>query len=183
MLKKMTGLLILSIALTGCGTSKGGMNNLEGTENTADLDAIPHHDEVKRSEYSRDNSNTGFVRYKKEDMKLMDQPSGLNREELAHSISSLILKNGGYEEAAVLVTDQEVLIGYKKQDKLTADMAKDTAVKTARSAVPSFYRIYATDDPSMMNDIESLHNSKTNRDIRKSVEQITIEMEQDGKMK
>ncbi|WLV23883.1 YhcN/YlaJ family sporulation lipoprotein [Aciduricibacillus chroicocephali] len=177
MLKKRIGFLLAFSLLAGCSNNNAGKNQME---NAAELDAIPHHDEARNAEFNRDNRNTGFVRYKEEDLRRINKPSGINREEAAQSVSSLILQNGGYDEVAVLVTDREVLIGYKKQDKLSQERAADMAIKTARSAVPAFYRIYATDDPTMMNDIESLHNSKTNHNIRSSVDRIIDEMEHGG---
>jgi|GEM_PF-6350837 len=175
MLRKFVALLFISLIAAGCSD-----RNQTGMQNAANTESIPHHDEARYKRETDDNKNMGYVRYKAEDLKLMEKTVEINREELAHSVAQLILQNGGFTDVAALATDREILIAYKLTDKYTSAEAMDIAKKTAQSVAPGYYKIYTSDEPNRMNDIESLHNSKTNENIRSTIDQIVKEMKQDN---
>lgn len=175
MLKRVLAILFISLIAAGCSN-----RNQTGTENAANTESIPHHDEARFERETSDHKNTGYVRYKAEDLKLMKKTVKINREELAHSVAQLILQNGGYTDVAALATDREILIAYKSDDKYTRAEAADIAKKTAQSVAPGYYKIYTSGEPNRMNDIESLHNSKTNENIRSPIDQLVKEMKHEN---
>ncbi|GGB36538.1 hypothetical protein GCM10011409_12450 [Lentibacillus populi] len=96
---------------------------------------------------------------------------------MADMITRLILRNEGFDEVATLVTDEEVLIAYQKNDNLDDRTAADIASKTAKSTMPGFFDVYVSDNGTLMNDIQSLHNSSaTNKNYDNTIEQIINEM-------
>ena len=169
-------LLTSSMLIAGCTAKQ------QGTQNAANPDTAPPHRGGSSEQMHKQNKDTGFVHYKKDDLKLMDKegnaPIELNREKTAHAISKMLLQQD-FQEAATLVTDREVLIAYEKNAKLETSDAADIAKKTAESIMPRYYHIYVSDEPNRMQDIESLHNAKTTENIRTSVDKIIAEMEQD----
>lgn len=102
-------------------------------------------------------TNFGYVRQQKSplpgDNRIYDQHIGLiDREEVADAISKLCITLPNINEAATLVTDEEVLIAYDTDSENRFEAA-DMVKKTALSLVPRWYHVYVSDNPRMMNDI------------------------------
>ncbi len=102
-------------------------------------------------------NNFGYVRHQKSpvpgDNTVYSMPK-LNREVVADMISKMATTQlPNVNDAATLVTDEEVLIVYDADtdDRFeTADQVK----KTAMSVVPRWYHVYVSDNPVLMQDIE-----------------------------
>lgn len=153
--------IIMCAALAGCGTSDN---------------AAEEHDQIAEeldpsNEKTPDNpageNKLGYVRYTKEQVNNNTEQNhsvNIDRTKLANMITRIILRNGGFDEVATLVTDQEVLIAYEKNDELTVEEAADIAKKTAISAVPGYFHVYVSGNESLMKDIHSLHNSSVQDD-------------------
>ncbi|GAA0588778.1 hypothetical protein GCM10009001_00840 [Virgibacillus siamensis] len=152
----MLSFILMCAALAGCGT----------TDN-----ATEEHDQIVE-ELDPSNENTpdnpeqdnklGYVRYTKDQLKNdaeQNHSINIDRTKMANMITRIILRNDGFEEVATLVTDQEVLIAYEKNDALNAEDAADIAKKTAVSAVPGYFHVYVSGNATLMQDIQSLHNS------------------------
>ncbi|RKQ29606.1 YhcN/YlaJ family sporulation lipoprotein [Oceanobacillus halophilus] len=123
------------------------------------------------------NQQLGYVKYSKNDLdENMEQEAKIDRPEMAEMITRTILRNDGFEEVATLVTDQEVLIAYEESDKNETGRTAEIAKKTAESMMPSFYEIYVSKNSTLMQDIQSLHNSTTNRNYDNLIEQLIKEM-------
>lgn len=126
------------------------------------------------------NHNLGYVRYSKNEIDMQDQnqkEAKIDRSQMADMITRLILTSDGFEEVATLITDKEVFIAYDKGGNRDSDEAKQIARKTAESVMPRFYEIYVTDNKSYMYDIQSLHNSGTNRDYDNLIQKFIDEMD------
>src|SRR5699024_2318642 len=108
----------------------------------------------------------GYVRYQQNQVN-DDQENlrsaRIDRPKMADMITRMILRNDHFAEVATLVTDQEVLIAYQLNDDADSQTAADIARKTAQSTMPGFFDIYVSDNSNLMNDIQSLHNSSTNK--------------------
>jgi len=100
-----------------------------------------------------------------------------NYEEMADMITRIILQYEGFDEVATLVTDEEVLIVYDRNDEMEDENAADIARKTAVSLMPGFFDIYVSDNEALINDIQSLHNSTTNnQNYDNTIDNIISEM-------
>ena len=143
---------LVALPLAGCQTA---LNDTE--HNIYDEDGNTVHVADKNPQYQEKFRNDnrkgrfGYARHQatpvanKEEM----QAPQIDREEMAHIISSLTVQLPNIQDASALVTDEEALVVYKTdsgQRKQTADQVK----KTAASVVPRYYHIYISDDPDMM---------------------------------
>lgn len=151
----------------------GGNND----DNTGDLD--PTRNQQTPADSETDN-RLGFVRYTKEKV---DQDQDINRtttidrNHMADMITRIILRHGGFNEVATLVTGKEVLIAYEKRDDMDAKTAADVAKRTAMSILPRFFDVYVSDNPSLIGSIHSLHNeTTTTNNYQNTIDQIIQEM-------
>ncbi len=104
----------------------------------------------------------GYVRFKSTQLdqkKEQRRKIKVNREQVADMITRMILTYDGFEDVATVVTDNEVLVAYKKPASEDRNMAADMVQKTAYSLVPSFYHVYVSDNPSAFGDIQSISTS------------------------
>lgn len=99
----------------------------------------------------------GFSRLQKQDVDGKDGEFSLkiDKQEVSNFISYLVVKLPNIDDAATLVTDQEVLIAYQTDGN--KDLARKQVEKTAQSALPSYYHIYTSDDMQSINNIEDLN--------------------------
>ncbi|MGJ9457496.1 YhcN/YlaJ family sporulation lipoprotein [Oceanobacillus sp. CF4.6] len=174
----MKSLIFIALAvttiLTGCNTTDNTM-----TEQEQIADEL---DPSRNYEAPADDDQIGYVRYTKEqfenDTVNDDKEITIDRNEMADMITRIILKNNGFNEVATLVTDREVLIAYDRNENTAEEEAADIAKKTAMSIMPSYFDIYVSDNETLMQDIQSLHNSSTeNRDYDNTINMIIEEMQ------
>ncbi|MEC1688328.1 YhcN/YlaJ family sporulation lipoprotein [Bacillus mojavensis] len=166
MKRTAVSLCLMTGLLSGCGGA--GFNNAE--QNVRHQNKTkPIHVSDRDEAFNRHDKNEqfGYVRYQKEqiDGEQQETPAP-DREETAHIISSLTVQLPHIQDAAVLVTDQEVLVVYKTDSRnreLTADQVKKTAV----SVIPRYYHVYISDNPNHMQDIKNYSNLNSgSRDVR-----------------
>ncbi|MUK90005.1 hypothetical protein GMD78_16665 [Ornithinibacillus sp. L9] len=168
------------IALTGCTTD----NSLRDEHEKIADELDPTRDEgpVRDPGYEdpEANSRLGYVNYTKEQFEQDPERNRvitMNRTEMADIITRVILRHEAFDEVATLVTGEEVLIAYEKNDLLEANEAADVARKSAESIMPRHFEIYVSDNNVLIRDIESLHNSTTkDPDYDNTIEQIITEM-------
>jgi Sporulation lipoprotein YhcN/YlaJ (Spore_YhcN_YlaJ) len=101
----------------------------------------------------------GFYRLQKQEVLGKDGDFALkiDKKQVAKFISYLVVKLPSVDDAITLVTDQEVLIAYRSEGGSEAKEAvKDQVVKTAMSALPSYYHIYTSNDMQNINNIQEL---------------------------
>ncbi|WP_171016610.1 YhcN/YlaJ family sporulation lipoprotein [Pseudalkalibacillus caeni] len=87
----------------------------------------------------------------------------LNRDRMADMISKLSLMNPHVNDSAVLVTDEEVLIGYKHNSDNRNETA-DQVKKSALSVVPRYYHVYVSDENDIIPQIERYSKASTVQD-------------------
>jgi len=125
------------------------------------------------------NNQLGYVNYTRDQIENEAEQNhdvNMNREEMADNITRIILRNEGFDEVATLVTDENVLIVYDKNEELEQEDAADIAKKTAVSLMPGFFDIYVSDNEALIDDIRSLHNSTTDDNHNNTIDQIISEM-------
>src|SRR5699024_2855879 len=98
-----------------------------------------------------------------------------NLEQMADTISRLTVRLPKVYDASVLVTRQEVLIGYKTDTKKRNESA-DQVKKTAMSVVPRYYHIYVTDSPNIIPDIQRFQNLPPTKNIDSMLQSTMKEM-------
>ncbi|MBS4208527.1 YhcN/YlaJ family sporulation lipoprotein [Bacillus sp. FJAT-50079] len=161
--------------LTACGTVAEKRNLYEKGDNTIHLE---RENEVYNQEMN--DEQFGFVRQVKTSV-TDNKPEArevqlMNREEVANNISKIAITLPNVVDASVLVTDQEVLVAYEihNEEEQARFETADQVKKIALSAVPRWYHIYVTDDPSLRQNIAniaSLNTRSTDKDetVKKTV--------------
>ncbi|KEZ48489.1 YhcN/YlaJ family sporulation lipoprotein [Metabacillus indicus] len=174
---------IIGIAIiTGCQNTASENDLFEESGNTVnvnDRNELYNEDGMKKGEKNT-TSNFGYVRHEKSGLARdidYNKVPGIDHEQLANVISDLVIQLPGIEDAATLVTDEEVLIAYeaeKNRDRFeTADMVKKAAI----SAIPRYYHVYVSDQPGMIKQIEGYSGLDANsRDIDEIINSTIKEM-------
>ncbi|WP_085991466.1 YhcN/YlaJ family sporulation lipoprotein [Oceanobacillus senegalensis] len=178
-MKKLVMLIITVscfLIVSACNTvNDGAMPEIE-----KNADEVNPLNEVEPKTNQDINQQLGYVRYSKDEIDVdreNNHEAKIDRPEMAEMITKLILRNDGFQEAATLVTDKEVFIAYQKDENADSERMADIAKKTAESTMPRFYSVYVSENESLMYDIQSLHNSSTNREYDNLIQQLKKEME------
>ncbi|MBX0357380.1 YhcN/YlaJ family sporulation lipoprotein [Halobacillus sp. Nhm2S1] len=160
MLKKIwkvfTLLSLVTFIVAGCQETKE-----EQAKNMMDDDTLNGNAMDGYNDKPKD-GQVGYVRFNKDQLNQDTEEHReikVNREEMADMISRMILRYDQFDDVATVVTDNEVLVAYKKAEDIDRDLAADMVQKTAYSLVPSFYHVYVSDNPASFGDIQSLSNS------------------------
>ncbi|WP_226580211.1 YhcN/YlaJ family sporulation lipoprotein [Halobacillus litoralis] len=146
----------LTLLVTGCQESKE-----EHAKNMMDGDTLSGNAMDGYNTEPKD-GQVGYVRFNKDQLDENAERKReikVNREQMADMISRMILRYENFDDVATVVTDNEVLVAYKRADDTDRDLAADMVQKTAYSLVPSFYHVYVSDNPASFGDVQSLSNS------------------------
>ncbi|WP_254434127.1 YhcN/YlaJ family sporulation lipoprotein [Halobacillus sp. Marseille-Q1614] len=144
------------LILNGCQNPQEDETNMDDEDHAIEGETMDNYNK------NMADGQVGYVRFQKDQL---DQESEknhkikVNREQMADMITRMILRYPGFEDAATVVTDDEILVAYQKPVNREAEVAADMVKKTAYSLVPSFYHVYVSDDPASFGDIQSLGNS------------------------
>lgn len=127
------------------------------------------------------NDKLGYVHYTRSELDTDASPRSphitIDRNAMANMITKTIMQNDGFEEAATLVTDQEVLIAFQKTDDMDRKLAAEVAKKSAMSVMPRYFDIYVSDNALLIKDIHSLHKASTkNKNYDNTIDQLIHEM-------
>jgi hypothetical protein len=169
--KKLGMLLCLAIVLSGCGgddQKKMGQEYKFSRTNVKDENRIGN---------NKNYGDFGYMRHMSGDkVKTGNAVPYLNRQKLADMISDMVLQLPDIKDVGTLVTDEEVLIGYKTTNK-DRNAAADQVKMTAFSVVPRYYHVYVTDEKGMINKIEQYQalNNDT-EDIEGIIDRLIQEM-------
>ncbi|MGP4064701.1 YhcN/YlaJ family sporulation lipoprotein [Oceanobacillus sp. M65] len=163
-------------SLSACGNNENAMDERDDIVDELDPSA-----EQQSAEDEELNDRLGYVHYTKDQVNNDDEMEhgvSIDRTQVANVITRIALRGEGLEQVATLVTDEEVLIAYEKSDNVDEKEAANIARKTAQSVIPQYYEIYVSDNESLINDIQSLHNSSTtDGSYENTIDQIIKEME------
>ncbi|UOY90590.1 YhcN/YlaJ family sporulation lipoprotein [Bacillus glycinifermentans] len=162
---KMLLTILLLAPLAGCQQALNDANH----NDIYDEDGNTVHVADRNRQYNQSFRNDdrkgrfGYARHQATPVKNKDktQAPKINREEMAHIISSLTVQLPNIQDASALVTDEEALVVYRtgsKQREETADQVK----KTAASVVPRYYHIYISDNPNLMQSIANFSSLGSN---------------------
>lgn len=147
------------------------------TINVSDRNEIYNEENMTNN---RGTSRYGFVRHQKSptgnDVNMYQKVATFDREKAADTISRLAVALPNINDVATLVTDEEVLVGYKTTEEDRMEAA-DQVKRTAMSVVPRYYHVYVTDNPRIMQDIENYSMvGSTTPNIEQSIENTVREM-------
>ncbi|MFD1020495.1 YhcN/YlaJ family sporulation lipoprotein [Thalassobacillus hwangdonensis] len=172
-------LLSAGLLMTACNAGNDDDNALNNGNGDGNLNGNAM-DSYNGPDTTENNDQLGYVRYTKDQV----DPEGnyetqVDREAMSDMITKMILSYEQFEDAATLVSDDEVLVAYQKPDEMDRDQAADMVKKTAASLVPRYFEIYVSDQASAFDDIQSLNNtSTTDRNYDQVIEEIIKRMRQ-----
>jgi hypothetical protein len=181
--KTFCSLLAASVlAITGC---QAGMNENEEAlyEESGNTINVSERNEIYNEEDMTDDrgmSRYGYVRHQKnpagDNTNMYKKIATFDREQAADTISRLAVAIPNINDVATLVTDEEVLIGYKTTAENHMEAA-DQVKRTAMSVVPRYYHVYVTDNSRIMQDIENFSTlGSTTPNIEQSIENTIRDM-------
>jgi hypothetical protein len=169
--KKLGWLLILIIMLTGCGGDNQKKMGQEYKFSKVN---------VKKDNRIGNNQNMGNFGYKRHEsgdqVKNGNNLPYLNRQKAADMISDMALQIPDIKDVGTLVTDEEVLIGYRTTNK-NRNAAADQVKMTAFSVVPRYYHVYVSDEKGMIDKIEQYRSmNKDTENIEGIIGQLILQM-------
>ena len=174
-MNRILSILVLCFVLTACAHTDNSTGEQEQI-----LDQLDPNRETKIQNTSNLNDKLGYVNYTRDQLNIDSEEHhavSIDKIQMADMIARIILRNEGFNRVATLVTDEEVLIAYDRNDDLDQNIAADIASKTAASIMPRFYHVYVTDNETLIQDIQSLHNSSTqNNNYDNTLDQIIAQM-------
>jgi hypothetical protein len=172
---RIVSILALGIVLTACSQTDSSTGEREQM-----LDELDPNRENNTQNTSNTDDKLGYVNYTKDQIDMDKEEhhiAKINRVQMADTIARMILRADGFDRVSTLVTDEEVLIAYEREEGLDQNVAADIASKTAESIMPGFYHIYVSDNATLIQDIQSLHNSSSlDPDYDNTLDQIITEM-------
>ncbi|USK33333.1 YhcN/YlaJ family sporulation lipoprotein [Bacillus sp. F19] len=170
-----TASLIGMIIMSGCQNTASENELFEDGGNTVNV----KNENGIENRKDNQSSDFGYVRHVKSNLaedEDYNKVPGIDHEEVANAISSLIVQLPNIQDVATLVTDEEVLVGYKTDSKNRNETA-DQVKKTAISVVPRYYHVYLSDNPEMIKQIEGYSGlDPNNRDIDQIINNTIKEM-------
>ncbi|WP_330948956.1 YhcN/YlaJ family sporulation lipoprotein [Virgibacillus sp. MG-45] len=174
---KLISLFIVLIFLVGCTNGNGALNEREKL--SKELDPARNQESPADTEFDK---RIGYVNYKRDQLE-QDRENNptltIDRNKMADMIARVILRNEGFIEIATLVTDKEVLIAYEKNEALSSNDAADMAKRTALSMMPRYFKVYVSEDASLIPFIQSMHHDmNSERDYQHTLKRIINEMKQ-----
>lgn len=183
-MNKTFGYILAASLFTITGCQSGMTENEEALyEESGNTINVSDRNEIYNEENMTNNRGTsryGFVRHQKNptgnDVNMYQKIAAFDREKAADTISRLAVALPNINDVATLVTDEEVLIGYKttEQDRMEA---ADQVKRTAMSVVPRYFHVYVTDNPRIMQDIENFSMvGSTTPNMERSIENTVREM-------
>lgn len=184
MLKKLFVILGITLAAAGCqGNDQGSAMNQDADE-FIDMKTERQDGDAQNpvSEKNYKEGQYGYVRHQELENTEMEtnqqEIPSLDKEQTADIISRLVVRLPNIEDAATLVTDEEVFVAYRTEAenrKLSADQVKQSAI----SIVPRFYHVYISDEQGMIQNIERFQNSSPNSpNIENLLDHVKQEMKQ-----
>jgi hypothetical protein len=113
----------------------------------------------------RDQIQFGYDEHSAKDPEVIQQGYGaqsyIDRQVLADILSQIVVGLQNVDHAAVIVTDDECIIGY--QGVQDAQNLQDQVEKAGLSVTPRWFKVYATDDIKLVQSIRDPSTKKGNR--------------------
>jgi hypothetical protein len=167
------------LTVTGCGANQTADRDIyDESGNTINVnDERP--DIYNTQNMGNKRKEFGYVRHQKNPINgrtNSDTGTTLDREKLADMISKLSSDLPNVNDAATLVTDEEVLVAYQTDSNdrnLTADQVK----RTAMSVVPRYYHVYVTDNTNLRQNVENFATVDSgSRNVDSMIDQLIVKM-------
>lgn len=121
----------------------------------------------------RDQIPYGYDEHSSRDPEVIQQGYGaqsyIDRQVLADILSQIVVGLQNVDHAAVIVTDDECIIGY--QGAQDAQNLQEQVEKAGLSVTPRWFKVYATDDIQLVQSIRNPSSKKGNRHREDQLEQ------------
>ena len=150
--------LTLLFVISGCSNNDNDQaitesNPVNPTEVRAPVDYYNEDDQNLNNK----SDDFGFTRSNKTTVNgrnINNQVNSLDREQLAKTISNIIVQIPNVHDTSVLVTDEEVLVVYDT-DSTNREKTADQVKRSALSAVPRYYHVYVSDNTALAQNLEN----------------------------
>ncbi|MBT2666474.1 YhcN/YlaJ family sporulation lipoprotein [Bacillus sp. ISL-4] len=170
------------IALTGCAdkAKDQGMGAKNHPGNPTNVNnPTQYYDEDYRNNDNK-SDDFGFTRTNSatiDGRNISNKAASIDREQLSDVITKLSVQIPNVNDAATLVTDEEVLVVYDTNAKDRTETA-DQVKRTAMSVVPRYYHVYVSDDyQTLAQDVENFSTLKSgSKGIDYTIEQTIKRM-------
>lgn len=121
----------------------------------------------------------GYVEHSADDSDVIYQGYGadihIDRDVLADAIAQVVVGLQNITDSAVIVTDQDVIIGYKARDNDHKNYREQVKL-SGESITPRWYHVYATEDIDLVRSIKEVtkepSNDRLGTQLRKQVDFI-----------
>ncbi|MDG3045381.1 YhcN/YlaJ family sporulation lipoprotein [Bacillus sp. B6(2022)] len=118
MMKQLTATILLCMLLGGCGFQSGMNRQVDEDSSSKTIRLSDRHEGNNSNMPEADTNRAGYVRYQRQQVTdQKERTPALNREHLAHVITSLAIQLPNIKDAATLVTDEDALIVYRTGNK------------------------------------------------------------------
>lgn len=182
-LQRLTISLIIMVLLTGCKAPFTEHRSAQqGQDPVSDISYKgPSHHVKHSSPNALYSGQFGYVHYKRhpnatQSVQHHDIPK-IDPNELADMITRLAVSLHDIYEAGTLVTDHDILIGYRTTQKNRQQAASQVKM-AAQAVVPVYYHIYVSDAPNAISDIARYKNSTVHTPrVQKSIDFMIRQME------
>ncbi|ANC78338.1 MULTISPECIES: YhcN/YlaJ family sporulation lipoprotein [Bacillaceae] len=170
-MKKLGMFLLIGLMLAGCG---GGDQKKMGQEYKFSKTNVKDENRIGNN---MNYGDFGYMRHMSGDkVKTGNAVPYLNRQKLADMISDMVLQLPNIKDVGTLVTDEEVLIGYKTTNK-DRNAAADQVKMTGFSVVPRYYHVYVSDEKGMIDKIEQYQSLNNDTEqIEGIMDQLILQM-------
>lgn len=180
MQKKLSVYVLFMFLLAGCsggdkaGDQYGGVSDLHPDNRRSEV-----YGDVKGKPADKSHM-FGYYRHQKSpimgDKSTRHKPPVLDRKKLARDIGRLSTDLPNVNDAAVLVTDDKVLVAYDS-DTANRELTADQVRKTAMSVVQRFFHVYVSDNKMLIRDVETLSSLNTqNKNVTEAIDAVIREM-------
>lgn len=101
----------------------------------------------------------GYKEHSANDPEVIQQGYGadinIDREVLADAVAQIVVGLHNVTDSAVIVTDQDIIIGYKAHHNTQEDY-QTQVVQAGESVTPRWYNVYATDDIELVRSLKEV---------------------------
>lgn len=168
----------LIFGLSACSSANNGLNPKNYQHQSYELSNRSEPGNAKNpwTKDDMENGRYGYVRvHQGPDGRTPGKVPTLDYEDLADKVSRLAVNLPNVYDVATLVTSRAALIGYQTNSEdraLTVQQVKSAAM----SALPRFYHVYLTDDPTMIKKISRFREQSPNKSLNNALEATIREM-------
>ncbi|WP_257349553.1 YhcN/YlaJ family sporulation lipoprotein [Pseudalkalibacillus decolorationis] len=176
----MTVFLFSILGLTGCGMTNDEYEGANGNGvNPTKTNELENQAGTRGEGQAERMDDYGYTRIQSplgNGSRIFGDSPKIDKKQLSTIISRLVMQMEEVNDAATLVTSEEVLIVYDTDAENRNQMA-DKVKRSAISVVPRYYHVYVSDDTTLFESIERYKNLDDNTEnVESSLNALIKEM-------